>query len=140
MSGTVSRNYQERRIGSTCKIHGNKSEENLYKEGTISETSSIRLLTSFEADMAISTKVCSHLENLQIIRSDVYQCDECVALGDTWVHLRICQTCGGVHCCDSSKNKHATRHFLRSGHPVVISAEPGESWAWCYQDNTFTNY
>ena len=83
---------------------------------------------------------CSHLESLEIIHSDHYQCDQCVALGDRWLHLRICQTCGEVNCCDSSKNKHATRHFRESSHPAVISAEPGERWAWCYQDESFKEY
>ena len=61
-------------------------------------------------------------------------CPECVALGDTWVHLRICMSCGHVGCCDSSKNKHATKHFLESKHPIIKSFEPGEDWAWCYED------
>lgn len=61
-------------------------------------------------------------------------------MGDTWVHLRTCQTCGEVHCCDSSKNKHATKHFHRSDHPVVISAEPNEYWAWCYEDEMMMKY
>ncbi|GGG31735.1 hypothetical protein GCM10011378_05330 [Hymenobacter glacieicola] len=63
-----------------------------------------------------------------------------MALGDTWVHLRVCQTCGHVGCCDSSKNKHATRHFHATQHPVVISAEPGEQWAWCYVDSQLAEY
>ncbi|UPL48234.1 UBP-type zinc finger domain-containing protein [Hymenobacter sublimis] len=67
-------------------------------------------------------------------------CPECVALGDTWVHLRVCQTCGQVGCCDSSKNKHATRHFHATQHPIVVSAEPGEQWAWCYADNQLAHY
>jgi uncharacterized UBP type Zn finger protein len=54
--------------------------------------------------------------------------------------LRICQSCGEVNCCDNSKNKHATRHFMESGHPAIISAEPGERWAWCYIDESFTMY
>ncbi|MBB6096826.1 CPA2 family monovalent cation:H+ antiporter-2 [Deinobacterium chartae] len=61
-------------------------------------------------------------------------CPECVALGDTWVHLRVCMTCGHVGCCDSSKNRHASAHFHASGHPVMRSLEPGEHWAWCYID------
>jgi hypothetical protein len=90
--------------------------------------------------MAFSKQVCLHLTDLQIIQPNLYQCEECIKTGDTWVHLRTCQTCGKVHCCDSSKNKHATRHFLQSGHPVVTSAEAGENWAWCYQDNSFIEY
>ena len=61
-------------------------------------------------------------------------CEECLRTGDTWVHLRICMSCGGVRCCDSSKNRHATRHFESTDHPVIRSYQPGETWAWCYPD------
>ena len=62
-------------------------------------------------------------------------CEECLQMGDTWVHLRRCLDCGHIGCCDSSKNKHATKHYHRSRHPVVQSFEPGESWRWCYVDD-----
>lgn len=55
-------------------------------------------------------------------------------MGDHWVHLRICLTCGHVGCCDSSLNKHATKHFHSSGHPMMRSIEPGENWGWCFVD------
>ncbi len=90
--------------------------------------------------MAFSRMVCQHLKNLKLLSSDKYECEECMKTGDTWVHLRICQTCGKVHCCDDSKNKHATKHFLTTSHPVIISAEPGERWAWCYKDESFVQY
>lgn len=61
-------------------------------------------------------------------------CQECLAMGDKWVHLRLCLECGHVGCCDSSKNKHATRHFHETRHPVVESLERGESWRFCYVD------
>jgi uncharacterized UBP type Zn finger protein len=61
-------------------------------------------------------------------------CEECLELGDGWVHLRLCRTCGHVGCCDSSKNKHATRHYRETGHPVIRSFQPGEDWSWCYVD------
>ncbi|MES2203571.1 MAG: UBP-type zinc finger domain-containing protein [Patescibacteria group bacterium] len=61
-------------------------------------------------------------------------CAECLQMGDTWVHLRLCLTCGHVGCCDSSKNKHATAHFKETGHPVIRSFQPGEHWLWCYVD------
>jgi Zn-finger in ubiquitin-hydrolases and other protein len=61
-------------------------------------------------------------------------CPECIEMGDTWVHLRECLVCGHVGCCDSSKNKHATKHFHTSEHPVMRSVEPGERWGWCYVD------
>jgi uncharacterized UBP type Zn finger protein len=62
-------------------------------------------------------------------------CEECLALGDSWVHLRTCLSCGHVGCCDSSRNKHATKHFKATTHPVMQSAEPGEDWAWCFVDS-----
>lgn len=64
-------------------------------------------------------------------------CEECLAMGDEWVHLRICLTCGHVGCCDQSKNKHATKHFHKTKHPVIKSFQPGEEWIWCYVDEVF---
>ncbi len=63
-------------------------------------------------------------------------CEECLALGDEWVHLRLCETCGHVGCCDSSQNKHATKHYHATKHPVIRSFQPGENWKWCYVDET----
>ena len=82
--------------------------------------------------------LCAHLQALETIlpTPPEHVCPECVALGDRWVHLRVCQTCGHVGCCDSSKNKHATRHFHATDHAIVKSFEPGEDWAWCYADKT----
>ncbi len=62
-------------------------------------------------------------------------CQECLERGDAWVHLRLCMTCGHVGCCDDSPNRHATRHFRATKHPVIKSFEPGEDWAWCYVDD-----
>ena len=78
--------------------------------------------------------VCEHLKDAKDFEPSKHVCDECVKMGDTWVHLRICLDCGHVGCCDSSKNKHATKHFHRSHHPMMRSIEPGESWGWCYVD------
>jgi uncharacterized UBP type Zn finger protein len=64
-------------------------------------------------------------------------CEECLKMGDHWVHLRLCLVCGHVGCCDSSKNKHATKHFHATQHPLVRSLERGEGWAWCYADEEF---
>jgi monovalent cation:H+ antiporter-2, CPA2 family len=61
-------------------------------------------------------------------------CEECIAMGDTWVHLRLCMSCGNVGCCDDSKNKHATKHFHHTKHPIIRSLEPGERWGWCFVD------
>jgi uncharacterized UBP type Zn finger protein len=69
-----------------------------------------------------------------------YVCETCVKTGDAWVHLRTCQTCGVTLCCDSSPNRHASKHARTSQHPVIASAEPGERWLYCYVDETFAEY
>jgi hypothetical protein len=78
--------------------------------------------------------VCVHVHDVRPVAPSGPGCVECTAIGATWVHLRRCTTCGHVGCCDSSPNKHATKHFLAIGHPVVQSYEPGEDWYWCYAD------
>jgi uncharacterized UBP type Zn finger protein len=77
---------------------------------------------------------CTHLDQIRIRRTSGKVCEDCVKTGDQWVHLRLCLTCGHVGCCDSSRNKHATRHFHATKHPLVRSIEPGEAWIWCYVD------
>ena len=77
---------------------------------------------------------CSHLNGIKVSTTRVRVCDECVRVGDTWVHLRLCLECGHVGCCDSSKNRHATWHFRQTQHPLIRSIEPGEAWVWCYVD------
>ncbi len=67
-------------------------------------------------------------------------CEACVKTGDRWVHLRTCQTCGVTLCCDSSRNKHASKHARAEHHPVIASAEPGERWLYCYVDETTAEY
>ncbi|WP_431898711.1 ubiquitin carboxyl-terminal hydrolase 14 [Nonomuraea sp. bgisy101] len=62
-------------------------------------------------------------------------CEECMAMGARWVHLRRCLDCGHIGCCDSSPNKHATAHYRAEGHPVIQSFEPGEDWKWCFVHN-----
>jgi CPA2 family monovalent cation:H+ antiporter-2 len=79
---------------------------------------------------------CPHAASTGEVTPGAEGCEECLKLGDTWVHLRICMACGHVGCCDESKNKHATAHFHATGHPVIRSFQPGESWAWCYVDET----
>ncbi|MCL7495938.1 MULTISPECIES: UBP-type zinc finger domain-containing protein [Streptomyces] len=61
-------------------------------------------------------------------------CLECLAVGSHPVQLRKCLVCGHVGCCDSSPYRHATRHFEETGHPVMRTHEPGESWCWCFTD------
>ncbi len=82
--------------------------------------------------MAIS---CTHLDRVRSVEPRTPGgCEECLQSGDRWVHLRICLTCGHVGCCDSSPNRHATKHHHATNHPIVQSFEPGEDWSWCYVD------
>jgi len=83
--------------------------------------------------------VCKHIPevNLEIKPNTPEGCEECLKMGDDWVHLRLCLTCGHVGCCNNSKNKHAAKHFHETNHPVVKSFEPGEDWLWCYADELF---
>jgi hypothetical protein len=80
---------------------------------------------------------CSHLDHVQITQlpPSVDGCEECLAMGAPWLHLRICLECGHVGCCDDSPNRHATAHAEGSGHPLIRTLEPGEEWSWCYPDN-----
>jgi uncharacterized UBP type Zn finger protein len=77
---------------------------------------------------------CLHLDHINVTRTNKDYCEDCVKTGDEWVHLRMCLECGHVGCCDSSPNKHATKHFGRTSHPLIRSIEPGERWTWCYID------
>ena len=79
-------------------------------------------------------KECHHLQVSPRVKPRAKGCEECLKMGDTWVHLRACLECGHVGCCDSSKNKHATKHFHATKHPVMQSIQPGEDWIWCYVD------
>lgn len=81
--------------------------------------------------MAVS---CTHLDQIHEFSRQTDGCEECLILGDTWVHLRQCLICGHVGCCDASKNKHATTHFHATTHPIIRSIERGENWLWCYVD------
>jgi uncharacterized UBP type Zn finger protein len=77
---------------------------------------------------------CTHLNEIHHTTTATRVCEDCVKLGDGWVHLRLCLVCGHVACCDSSKNRHATKHFHATAHPLIRSIEPGENWVWCYAD------
>jgi hypothetical protein len=84
---------------------------------------------------------CDHIGAVKTVKHAKRRvCDECVKSGSSWVHLRTCQTCGTTLCCDSSPNKHASRHAREVSHPVVASAEPGERWLYCYPDDGFAEY
>lgn len=79
---------------------------------------------------------CSHLDSVRVtaLPEPIAGCEECLATGDRWLHLRMCTTCGQIGCCDSSPNRHASRHARDRDHPIARSAEPGEDWSWCYVD------
>jgi len=77
---------------------------------------------------------CKHLNQIQQVTPSARGCEDCLRIGDTWVHLRLCMTCGHVGCCDQSKNKHATRHYRATKHPLLRSLEPGDTWIYCYID------
>jgi hypothetical protein len=78
---------------------------------------------------------CSHLDTITAVSpSDPAGCHECLRDGGRWVHLRMCQECGHIGCCDNSPGRHATAHFRETSHPIVRSYEPGEDWWWCYAD------
>ena len=77
---------------------------------------------------------CTHLNQIRKVKPSANGCEECLKIGSTWVHLRMCLECGHVGCCDSSPHKHATKHFQKTKHPIMRSIEPGESWGWCYID------
>lgn len=85
------------------------------------------------------TAVCTHLDTIEFthLPDDIAGCEECLAAGGWWVHLRMCQECGHVGCCDNSPGRHATKHFHASHHAIMRSFEPGEDWSWCYVDELF---
>ena len=82
---------------------------------------------------------CTHRDQIKDVGPNTRGCEGCLELGERWVQLRLCLACGHVGCCDSSRNKHATGHFHATGHAVMRSIEPGESWKWCYVDKTMVD-
>jgi hypothetical protein len=88
-----------------------------------------------------SPPICDHIRSIEsVTQPERHECEECVAMGSRWVHLRTCQTCGGTRCCDSSPNQHASKHARASGHHVIASAEPGERWLYCFSDDSYAEY
>jgi uncharacterized UBP type Zn finger protein len=79
-------------------------------------------------------KQCTHLELAQAVEPKTAGCEECLAEGGRWLHLRLCLICGHVGCCDQSKGQHATKHYHATQHPLIRSFESGEAWAWCFVD------
>jgi hypothetical protein len=82
------------------------------------------------------TATCTHMDQIELVRlpESIEGCEDCLKIGGSWVHLRMCQTCGHVGCCDSSPHRHASAHARDSEHPIARSAERGETWSWCYVD------
>ncbi len=85
-----------------------------------------------------ATPTCAHVaDHVKKVKPASKGCADCLAAGDTWVHVRMCTECGYVGCCDSSKNRHARGHFTETQHPIIQSAEKGEDWKWCYLDDRY---
>jgi uncharacterized UBP type Zn finger protein len=79
---------------------------------------------------------CNHLNTVEFVEApaSIPGCEDCLKIGGSWMHLRMCQQCGHIACCDNSPNRHATAHYHSSSHPIIRSVEPGEDWSWCYVD------
>jgi hypothetical protein len=89
----------------------------------------------------MTAAACTHIQNVHAVKPpERHECAECVKIHARWVHLRTCQTCGVTLCCDSSPNRHASKHAGTTSHPVVASAEPGERWLYCFPDEAFAEY
>ena len=93
------------------------------------------LMSIFSRFFRRTPEACEHADLIkEISPTSPDACPQCVEMGDTWVNLRVCLECGHVGCCDASKNTHATKHHHATGHPVIQSYQPGETWRWCYVD------
>jgi uncharacterized UBP type Zn finger protein len=100
-----------------------------------SEHASAATTTSGDSSMGDTDTFCAHIASIkQHVRPHTRGCEECLSTGDSWVHLRLCMQCGHVGCCNDSKNRHATKHFKATQHPIIRSLEPGETWGWCFVD------
>jgi uncharacterized UBP type Zn finger protein len=91
-------------------------------------------IKGLHAEGKIDFQGCAHFSEIKDFVPSSVGCEKCVQLGDTWVNLRLCLTCGHVGCCDNSKNTHATKHYHETLHAVIVSFEQGEEWLWCYAD------
>jgi len=80
------------------------------------------------------SKHCTHTSAIHTVVPSALGCEECLKTGDQWVHLRLCRTCGHVGCCDDSPNRHATKHFRATQHPIIEGYDPPEGWGWCFVD------
>ncbi len=86
----------------------------------------------------MTQRECNHRDEINdVTAKDETVCEDCMLTGDSWVALRMCLTCGHVGCCDSSKNRHATKHFEETDHPIMKSVTPGNQFTWCYPDQLY---
>ena len=77
---------------------------------------------------------CEHMTGIRDVVPSALGCEECLRIRSPWVHLRLCRSGGHVGCCDDSPNRHATRHFHETQHPIIEGYDPPEHWGWCYVD------
>ena len=93
------------------------------------------LIYSLVESGQLKPETCSHTGQVHNVDASSSGCEDCLKIGSEWVNLRICLTCGHVGCCDSSPNRHATAHYHATGHPIIQSFNPGETWVYCYPDD-----
>jgi len=91
-------------------------------------------MSSFASPPMLMKETCTHLDTIRNVTPSARGCEECLKTGSPWVHLRICRICGHVGCCDDSPNRHATKHFRATAHPIIEGYDPPEHWGWCYID------
>ena len=94
-------------------------------------------LRRFALQRSLAPRPCSHVAAADVSAPERATCQSCEQQGEDWVKLRMCLACGAVGCCDSSPGRHARAHFETTGHPLIRSIEPGETWAWCYPDEAY---
>lgn len=80
---------------------------------------------------------CTHIGTIEVVTPSALGCEECLRMGSPWVHLRLCRLCGHVGCCDESPNRHASKHFQKTKHPIIEAYDPPDGWGWCYADKVF---
>ncbi len=107
------------------------------EDQTATKRTTIDVEREYTYQPEVDDSVCGHLDQIRAVYPSAVGCEDCIRLGEDWVHLRMCLVCGHVGCCDTSKNKHATAHFHETEHPLIMSMEPGEAWAWCYSDEEY---
>ena len=84
-------------------------------------------------------KECTHTNQIREVQPHTRGCEECLKMGDSWVHLRLCLTCGHVGCCEDSEHTHALKHFNSTGHPIIAALDRAENWAWCYVHRKYSD-